>query len=66
MWKEKRKRKKNAKFSGHYVRPRMHNVCAHALRLHQLLSKTLPDNNLFLIRVIFIGLKYHFQPKIKR
>ena len=31
--KERRKRKNNAKFSGHYVRPRTHNVRAHALRL---------------------------------
>jgi len=30
-----RKRKNNAKFSGHYVRPRMHNVRTHALRSHQ-------------------------------
>ena len=30
-----RKIKNNAKFSGHYVRPRTHNVPAHALHLHQ-------------------------------
>ena len=29
------KRKNNAKFSGHYVRPRTHNVRAHELRSHQ-------------------------------
>ena len=28
-------RKNNAKFSGHYVRQRTHNVCAHALRSDQ-------------------------------
>ena len=27
--------KKNAKFSGHYVRPRTHKVRVHALRSHQ-------------------------------
>ena len=32
--KEKR-RKNNAKFSGHYVRPRTHNMRAHALRSHK-------------------------------
>ena len=31
----RKKKKKNAKFSGHYVRPCMHNMRAHALRLHQ-------------------------------
>ena len=31
---EGKKKKNNAKFSGHYVRPRMHNVHAHALRSH--------------------------------
>ena len=30
-----RKRKINAKFSGHYVRPGTYNTLAHALRLHQ-------------------------------
>ena len=34
--KERRRRRNNAKFSGHYVRPRTHNVCMHALRSHQL------------------------------
>ena len=29
------KKKNNAKFSGHYVRQRTHNVRAHALRLDQ-------------------------------
>ena len=33
MWNE---RKNNAKFSGHNVRPRTHNVRAHAIRSHQL------------------------------
>ena len=28
-------RTNNAKFSGHYVHPRMHNVRVHALRSHQ-------------------------------
>ena len=39
MWKERKKkeRKNNAKFSGHYVRPRTHNVRAHTLRSHQFL-----------------------------
>ena len=32
---EEKERKNNAKFSGHYVRPRMHNVCVHTLRSHQ-------------------------------
>ena len=38
-WKERKKKKErknnNAKFSGHYVRPRTHNVRSHALRSHQ-------------------------------
>ena len=33
--KKERKKKNNAKFSGHYVHPRTHNVRAHALRSHQ-------------------------------
>ena len=33
--KRKKKEKNNAKFSGHYVRQRKHNVHAHALRLDQ-------------------------------
>ena len=32
--KKKRKRKNNSMFSGHYVRPRTHNVREHALRSH--------------------------------
>ena len=32
----KEERKNNAKFSGHYVRPRTHKVYVHALRSHQL------------------------------
>ena len=31
----KRRKKNNAKFSGHYVYPRTETVCAHALRSHQ-------------------------------
>ena len=38
---KKEKRKNIAKFSGHYVRPRMHNVHAHALRSHQFLMQIL-------------------------
>ena len=34
--KEERKRKNDAKFSGHYVCPRTHKVRAHALRSHQI------------------------------
>ena len=37
--KERRKKKNNAKFSGHYVYPRTETVCAHALRSHQLSEK---------------------------
>ena len=33
--KTKRRRKNNAKFSGHYVRPNTHNVRAHAIRFYQ-------------------------------
>ena len=33
--KKERKKKNNAKFSGHYVRQRTHNVHAHALRSDQ-------------------------------
>ena len=33
--KKKESRRNNAKFSSHYVRPRTHNVRAHALRFHQ-------------------------------
>ena len=42
---KKKKKKNNAKFSDHYLRPRTHNVRAHALRLHQnyfLPLKSLP------------------------
>ena len=41
-WKERKRRKKErkkknyAKFSGHYIRQRTHNVCAHGLRSQQL------------------------------
>ena len=35
----RRKKKNNTKFSGHYVRPRTHNVRAHALRSHQQCKK---------------------------
>ena len=34
----KRKKKNNAKFSGHYVYPRTETVRAHALRSHQYIS----------------------------
>ena len=36
-WKkeEEERKKNNAKFSGHYIRPRTHNVRAQALRSHQ-------------------------------
>ena len=33
---KERRRKNNDKFSGHYVLPSTQNVCAHALRSHQL------------------------------
>ena len=33
--KKEKERKNNAKFIGHYVRPRTHNMRAHALRSHQ-------------------------------
>ena len=36
--KKRKRRKNNAKFSGHYVRPRPHNVRTHALRLHQFVQ----------------------------
>ena len=29
-----KRKKNNAKFSGHYIHQRTHNVCAHALRSH--------------------------------
>ena len=32
----KNKKKNNAKFSGHYVRQRTHNICAHELRSDQM------------------------------
>ena len=35
---EGKKKKNNAKFSGHYVCPRMQNVRAHALRSHQFMG----------------------------
>ena len=35
---KRRKRKNNAKFSGHYVFPHTHNVRAHALPSHQQTS----------------------------
>ena len=43
-WKEKRKRKNNAKVSGLYVCPRTHNVSAHALRSHQFLNTRVIHN----------------------
>ena len=36
--KERKRRKTNAKFSGDYVRPRTHNMRAHALLSHQFES----------------------------
>ena len=36
--KKEKKKKNNAKFSGHYVRQRRHNICAHAIRLDQLIK----------------------------
>ena len=35
----RKRRKNNAKFSGHYVHPRTHNVHAHALRLPEPTNK---------------------------
>ena len=37
------KRNNNAKFSGHYVYPRMETVRAHALRSHQLKDEWLEE-----------------------
>ena len=37
--KERKKKKNNAKFSGHYVYPRTETVRAHALRSHQHINK---------------------------
>ena len=42
LWKE-RKKKNNAKFSGHYVYPRTETVRAHALRSHQFQKNVLQD-----------------------
>ena len=39
MWKEEERRRNNAKFSGHYVRPRRHNVRVHTLRSNQFGNK---------------------------
>ena len=39
----KKERKNDAKFSGHYVRQRTHNIPAHALRSDQLILPLLPD-----------------------
>ena len=36
--KEEGRKKNNANFSGHYVRPRTHNVRAHGLHSHQLIQ----------------------------
>ena len=48
-WKEKEERRKNnAKFSSHYVRPSTHNVLTHALCSHQFLFWLLPCNILFM------------------
>ena len=40
----KRKKKNNAKFSGHYVCPHTHNVRAHAVHLHQLIKTINADS----------------------
>ena len=39
--KKERRRKNNAKYSGHYVCPRTHNMRAHVLRSHQFNSTQL-------------------------
>ena len=46
---KERKSKNNAKFNGHYVHPRMHNVCGQALHSHQYNNACLATNTFLLV-----------------
>ena len=57
---DRKKIKNNAKFSGHYVQPRTHNVRVHALRSHQ------NSTNRLFVHIIILHLLHPYIVTIKK